>query len=163
LPAAAITVAGRVGGASFRASARAPALSRSIDRRKRRIPARLARSVSAAAKAVPTPRRCHSSTTSTATSASSNSSRRDVAGDPDRRPRRRRERDQRLVMPVVDVDQALQLARSQGRLAREVALIPGALAEPAKCERDRPSVGAGELADRDARHLAPLTELTPRM
>jgi hypothetical protein len=161
LPAAAITVAGRVGGASFRASARAPALSRSIDRRKRRIPARLARSVSAAT--VPTPRRCHSSTTSTATSASSNSSRRDVAGDPDRRPRRRRERDQRLVMPVVDVDQALQLARRQGQLAREVALIPGALAEPAKCERDRPSVGAGELADRDARHLAPLTELTPRM
>jgi hypothetical protein len=30
-----------------------------------------------------------------------------VAGNPDRRPGRRRERDQRLVMPVVDVDEPL--------------------------------------------------------
>jgi hypothetical protein len=163
LPAAAITVAGRAGGASFRASARAPALSRSIDR---------AKAADSGAPGALGKRRHQGRAHAAALPLVDHLDRHlglvellqaDVAGDPDGRPRRRRERDQRLVMPVVDVDQALQLAGSQGRLAREVALIPGALAEPAKCERDRASVGGDELADRDARHLAPLTELTQRM
>jgi hypothetical protein len=80
LPAADITVAGglggRAGGPNFRASARAARFSRSIDTWKRRIPARTARSVSAASSAVPTPWRCQSSTTAIATSAWSNSARR---------------------------------------------------------------------------------------
>jgi hypothetical protein len=46
-----------------------------------------------------------------------------VAGDPDRCPRRRRERDQRLVVPMVDVQQATQVARGQLGLGGEIALI----------------------------------------
>jgi hypothetical protein len=74
LPAAAITVAGRLGGPNFPASARAAALSRSIDMWKWRMPAARAGSVSAIMSAVPTPWRCQPSTTSIATSATSNSS-----------------------------------------------------------------------------------------
>jgi hypothetical protein len=73
---AAIIVAGAVGGPSFRASPRAATLSRSIEIWKRRMPARVARAVSARIRAVPTPRCCQPSTTSIATSAASNSSRR---------------------------------------------------------------------------------------
>jgi hypothetical protein len=72
-----------------------------------------------------------------------------VAGDPDRLARRRRERDQSLVVPVVDVEQAVQLARRQDRLDGEVALMARALAQPAEGEREGPAVGGGELADGD--------------
>jgi hypothetical protein len=72
-----------------------------------------------------------------------------VAGDPDRRPRRRREGDQRLMVPVVDVEQDAQLARGQVGLRGEVALVAGARAEPAEGEGDRAPVGRAKLADRD--------------
>jgi len=74
LPAAAITVAGWMRGANLPTRARAARFSRSIATWKRRIPARTARSVSAARSDVPTPCRCHSSVIAIATSAASKSS-----------------------------------------------------------------------------------------
>jgi hypothetical protein len=47
----------------------------------------------------------------------------DVPGDPDRGPRRRRVRDQRHVVPVVDIEESAELARSERRLRGEVALV----------------------------------------
>jgi hypothetical protein len=76
----------------------------------------------------------------------------DVAGDRDRRARRGRERDHRLVVPVVDVEEETQLAGREGALGREVALVTGALAEMAEREDNCAVVGGDELADRDRRH-----------
>jgi hypothetical protein len=73
----------------------------------------------------------------------------DIAGDPDRRAGRWRERDQRLVVPVVDVEEVAELALAQGGLDREVALIAGSLAQVPECEGDGSPVGGAELADGD--------------
>jgi hypothetical protein len=86
-----------------------------------------------------------------------------VASDPDRHPGRRRERDQRLVVPVVDVEQVAELTGTQDRLGREVALVARAFAQMAEHERQRVLVGAKKLADRDHRHPTPVTTITPHM
>jgi hypothetical protein len=72
-----------------------------------------------------------------------------VPGDPDRRPRRRRERDQRLVVPMVDTHEPYQLAWGEFVLRAEVPLIPGLRAEMRERERDSSAVGRKKLADRD--------------
>ena len=86
----------------------------------------------------------------------------DVAGDPDRGARRRGVRDQRLVMPVVDIEESIELARGERGLQREIALVARAIAEPGKREHDRPAVRRCELANRDPRHATSLTRLTSR-
>jgi hypothetical protein len=86
----------------------------------------------------------------------------DVARDPDRRARRRRVRDQRLVVPVVDVEEPAQVAGTQDRLGREEALEARALTEPGERERDGPAVRGSELTNRDSRHPASLTRLRSR-
>jgi hypothetical protein len=72
-----------------------------------------------------------------------------VAGNPDRRPRRRRERDQRLVVPMVDVDEAGQLARRQLGLGGEEALVARLRAQVSKRERHGGSIRGQQFADRD--------------
>ena len=79
----------------------------------------------------------------------------DVAGDSDRRSRWRRERDQGLVVPVVDVQEQAEVAGSQRGFRREVALVARALAQVAKREGDRVPIRGDELADRERRHLIP--------
>ena len=86
----------------------------------------------------------------------------DVARDPDRRARRRRVRDQRLVVPVVDVEEPAQVAGTQNRLGREETLEARALTEPGERERHGPAVRGGELTNRDSRHPTPLTSLRSR-
>jgi hypothetical protein len=71
-----------------------------------------------------------------------------VACDPDRRPRRRRERDQRFVMPVVDVEELGQLTRRELGLGREEALVAGPGAQMPEREDERAAIGRAELADR---------------
>jgi hypothetical protein len=71
-----------------------------------------------------------------------------VAGDPDWRAGRGRERDQRFVMPVVDVEKPGQLARQLGAGGEE-PLVAGLLAQMSQRECDRPAIGRVELADRD--------------
>jgi hypothetical protein len=77
----------------------------------------------------------------------------DVAGDSDRGARWRRERDQRLVMPVVDGQEAAHVASGQLRLGREEPLQARALTQVSERERDHPPIGRFELPDRDRRHL----------
>jgi hypothetical protein len=72
-----------------------------------------------------------------------------VAGDPDRRAGRRREGDQRLVVPMVDVEQKAELARAELGLGVEISLVAGLWAEPAEGEGDRPAVAGLKLADRE--------------
>ena len=110
--------------------ARAARLLRSIDIWKRGCRRARARAVSAASSAVPTPRRCQPSTTSIATSASVEIVEADVAGDPDRRARRWREGDQRLVVPVVDVEQPAELTGASSCLGMKIALVAGLDAQP---------------------------------
>jgi hypothetical protein len=86
-----------------------------------------------------------------------------VAADPDRRPGRGREGDQRLVMPMVDLDEQAEVPWRQRGLGGEEALIAGLLAEPSEGERDGPAVGGGERANRDIWHLTPLTRPASRM
>jgi hypothetical protein len=78
-----------------------------------------------------------------------------VPGDPYRSPGWRRERDQRLVVPVVDAEQMTQVARGQLGLGGEVALVARPRAQPSERERHRATVARHELADRDRRHLIP--------
>jgi hypothetical protein len=72
-----------------------------------------------------------------------------VAGDPDRGSGRRREGDQRLVVPVVDAQQEAQLARGQLVLGAEVALVARLGTEVAEHERDGAAIAVSELPDRD--------------
>jgi hypothetical protein len=72
-----------------------------------------------------------------------------VAGDPDRRPGRRREGDQRLVVPMVDVDQVGELAGRQLGLGGEEALVARPRAEVGKRERHRGSIRRQQLANRN--------------
>jgi hypothetical protein len=64
----------------------------------------------------------------------------DVARDPDRRPGRGRERDQRLVVPVVDAQEALHVAWAQRRLWPEEAQEARALAQMGERELHHPPV-----------------------
>jgi hypothetical protein len=79
----------------------------------------------------------------------------DVAGDPDRGAWRRRVRDQRLVVPVIDVEESAQVTGAQHRFGREEALNARALAEVLEGEHEGPAVGRPQLADRDRGHLRP--------
>jgi hypothetical protein len=65
----------------------------------------------------------------------------DVAGDPDRGARRRRACDQRLVVPVIDVEEPAQIMGAQRRFGREEALKARALAEVLEGEHEGPAVG----------------------
>jgi hypothetical protein len=80
-----------------------------------------------------------------------------VARDPDRSPRQGRVGDEGLAVPVVDVEQATELARGQLGLGGEVALVAGLRAQPSEGKRHRAVVGGHEFADRDRRHLIPRT------
>ena len=82
----------------------------------------------------------------------------DVAGDPDRSARRGRERDQRLVVPMVDVHQPAHVARTEHRLRREEALQARALAQVLEREREGPAVGRLEPANRDRVQHRPVHE-----
>jgi len=77
----------------------------------------------------------------------------DIARDRDRGARWGRERDQRLVVPVVDVEEPAQVVGTQNRLAREEALKARALAEVLEGEYEGAAVGRPQLADRDRGHL----------
>ena len=64
----------------------------------------------------------------------------DVPGDRNRGARRRRVRDQRLVVPVIDVEEPPQVTCAQHRFGREEALEAGALAQPGERECDGPAI-----------------------
>jgi hypothetical protein len=73
----------------------------------------------------------------------------DVTGDRDRRARRRRVRDQRLVMPVVDVEEPGKLTWRQLRLGGEEALVAGPGAQMPEREVKRSAIDRAQLADGD--------------
>jgi hypothetical protein len=75
----------------------------------------------------------------------------DVARDPDRGAWRRRERDQRLVVPVVDAQEPAQVPRAQHRLGREEAQEARALAQVLEGEHEGPAVRSLQLANREYR------------
>jgi hypothetical protein len=78
----------------------------------------------------------------------------DVARDPDRRAWLRRERDQRVVMPVVDPHEPADVAGAEDGLRREEALEARTLAEVVEGEHEGPAVGRPQLADRDRRQVS---------
>jgi hypothetical protein len=63
-----------------------------------------------------------------------------VAGDPDRRARLGRERDQCLVVPVIDAHEPSQLPLGELGLGAEIALIARSRAEMSEREGQRPPV-----------------------
>jgi hypothetical protein len=73
----------------------------------------------------------------------------DVARDPDRRPRQGRERDHRLVVPVVDGEEPGQLPGGEVRFGGHEALVARAFAQTAEGEHDRVAIGGEQLADVD--------------